>query len=124
MRPSSILAASLLLMASPAAATGGFDCRTTDGSNLGMSGTVGHVVGAPLVAARLDLGNRSLATTDEPPAIVIARSWLDEHEMRVDLADPQLERFEAKLRVRTTREGAVGTLERDGRSHPVTCETE
>jgi hypothetical protein len=119
------IAAISLSLAAPALATGGFDCRATDGSDIGMSGTVGHVVGAPLVGASLHLGERTLATTDPDPQIVIARSWIDEHEMRVDLADPQLERFEARLRARPADDGtAAGTLERGGRSHPVQCELE
>lgn len=119
------LAPAFLLLATPALATGGFDCRATDGTDIGMSGTVGHVVGAPLVGATLHLGERALSTTDPDPQIVIARSWLDEHEIRVDLADPQLERFEARLRARPEDDGsATGTLERDGRSHPVQCELE
>jgi hypothetical protein len=114
-----------LLAATPAFATGGFDCRTTDGSNIAMSGTIGRVVGAPLVGAHLRLGQQTLSTTDPEPRIVIARSWIDTREMRVDLADPQLERFEAELRTRTRRDGtATGTLVRDGVSHPVRCELE
>ena len=119
------LALPLLLIAAPAHATGGFSCEATDGSGVGMSGTVGRVVGAPLVGAALHLGEQTLATTDAEARIVIARSWIDEHEIRVDLADPQLERFEARLRARTARDGtASGTLERDGRSHRVRCELE
>ena len=119
------LALPLLLIAAPAHATGGFDCEATDGSGIGMSGTVGRVVGAPLVGAALHLGDRTLATTDADPRIVIARSWIDEHEIRVDLADPRLERFEARLRARPARDGtASGTLERDGRTRPVRCELE
>ena len=119
------LAPAFLLLAAPALATGGFDCRATDGTDIGMTGTVGRVVGAPLVGAALHLGERSLSTTDREPEIVIARSWIDEHEMRVDLADPQLERFEASLRARSADDGtAHGTLERGGRSHPVQCELE
>ncbi len=114
-----------LFAASPAFATGGFDCRTTDGSNILMSGTIGRVVGAPLVAAHLRLGEETLSTTDAEPRITIARSWIDTREMRVDLADPQLERFEAQLRTRARRDGtAIGTLVRNGVSHPVRCELE
>ena len=116
---------SLLFLSAPALATGGFDCQATDGSDVAMSGAVGRVVGAPLVGATLWLGERGLSTTDPDPQIVIARSWIDEQELRVDLADPQLERFEARLRARTRNDGtAVGTLEREGRSHPVQCELE
>lgn len=116
----------VMFVATPALATGGFDCRTTDGSNLRLAGVVGHVVGAPLVGATLFLGERALATTDPPePQLVIARSWLDGERIWIDLADPQRFRYKAQLRVRV---GAgwtgTGTLVRDGVTHPVRCEVE
>ena len=117
--------APLLLAASPALATGGFDCRTSDGSRVGLSGTVGRVPGAPLVGAALHLGERILATTDAEPRVVIARSWLDAERIWVDLADPQLTRFEAQLRVRVGQRGtASGTLVRDGVTRRVDCTLE
>ena len=120
-----LLCLPLLFAATPAFATGGFDCRTTDGSNILMSGTIGRVIGAPLIAAQLRLGDETLATTDPEPRIAIARSWIDTSEIRVDLADPQAERFEAQLRARTTPRGtATGTLVRAGVTHPVRCELE
>lgn len=115
----------LLLAAAPALATGGFDCEATDGSGVGMSGTIGHVVGAPLVGATLRFDGQMLSTTDPEPRIVIARSWIDEHELRVDLADPQMERFEAQLRARKSADwGAEGTLVRGDRTYRVRCELE
>ena len=125
MKGSLFVSLPLLFAASPALATGGFDCRTTDGSNIAISGTIGRVVGAPLVAARLRIGEQTLSTTDAEPRIVIARSWIDTREIRVDLADPQMERFEAELRARTRRDGtATGSLLREGVRHPVRCELE
>jgi hypothetical protein len=120
-----LFALPLLLIGAPAFATGGFHCQTTDGSNLAISGSVGHVVGFPLLGATLHLGERTLATTDEPPQISIGRSWLDDREIRVDLIDSNAERYEAQLRVRVTRDGtARGTLVREGRTHRVQCELE
>ena len=121
-----LLAMPLLLVPTPALATGGFDCRTTDGSNILMSGTIGRVIGAPLIAAHLRVGEQpTLSTTDPEPQIAIVRSWIDEREIRVDLVDPQVERFEAQLRARTARGGrATGTLVRGGVTHPVRCELE
>ena len=115
----------LLFAATPAFATGGFDCRTTDGSDIMMSGTIGRVIGAPLVAAHLQVDGRMIGTNDPEPQIAIARSWIDQHEIKVDLADAQAERFAAELRVRLTRRGdGNGTLIRDGRTHPVYCTVE
>jgi hypothetical protein len=114
----------LLLAATPALATGGFDCRTSDRSDIVLSGTIGRVAGSPLVAAHLRIGERTLSTTDPEPQIAIGRSWIDEREIRVDLVDPQAERFEARLRVRTTRSGTTGTLVLGDVTHPVRCEVE
>ena len=125
MRPFLLLAAPVLVLAAPAIATGGFDCRATDGSGIGLSGTIGHVAGSPLVAAVLVLDGRTLPTATARPQVAIGRSWIDAREIRVDLVDPQATRFEAKLRVRImTRLGATGTLRRDGATHPVRCEVE
>ena len=120
-----LLAAALLFAGSPALATGGFDCRTTDGSGLVMSGTIGRVIGAPLVAAHLQIDGRTLGTNDPDPQIAIGRSWIDQHEIKVDLVDAQAERFAAELRVRLTRRGdGTGTLVRNGRTHRVFCTVE
>lgn len=113
-----------LLTASPALATGGFHCEATDGSGVGMSGSIGRVPGNPLVGASLHLGERTLSTYDAPPVIAIGRSWIDEREIRVDLVDANAERFEAQLRVRVTRRRVAGTLVREGRTRRVRCETE
>ena len=120
-----LVALPLLIASTPALATGGFDCRTTDGSDILVSGTIGRVIGTPLVAAHLRIGEETLSTTDAEPRIAIARSWIDAREIRVDLADPQAERFEAQLRARImTRLGATGTLVRNRVTHPVRCEIE
>jgi hypothetical protein len=119
------LALPLLLVASPAFATGGFDCRATDGSDIMLSGTIGRVITSPLVAAHLRLGGRTLATTDPHPEIRIGRSWIDERELRVDLVDADAMRFEAQLRARIGGRGrGAGTLVRNGVTHPVRCEVE
>jgi hypothetical protein len=124
MRAPLFIALPLLLVAAPAAATGGFDCRTTDGSGIVMSGTIGRVVGTPLISATLRIGDRTMSTYGTDAEVAIARSWIDAREIRVDLVDAQAEHFEAQLRARVTRRGAAGTLTRGGRSHPVRCEVE
>ena len=125
MKHSLLLAPALLLAAAPAHATGGFDCRTTDGSNIRLSGTIGHTIVSPLVGARLELGDRVLATTDSNPEIAIGRSWIGDNEIRVDLVDANVTRMEVQLRARYMAGAfAIGTLVRDGVSHRVRCETE
>ena len=115
----------LLLASTPAWATGGFECRTTDRSNISMTGTIGHTIASPLVTAQLRLGQRMLSTTGARPQLAIGRSWIDSREIRVDLVDANAMRFEAQLRARImTRIGATGTLVRNGRTHPVRCTVE
>ena len=121
-----LIALPMLLASTPALATGGFDCRTTDGSNITMSGTIGHVIGAPLIAAHLRIGNQpTLGTTDPDPQIFIVRSWIDARDLWVDLGGPTGDRIETQLRVRIGARGtASGTLLRNRRTHPVRCEVE
>ena len=90
-----------------------------------MSGTVGHTIASPLVAAQLREGVRTLSSTGTRPEIAVGRSWIDAREMRVDLIDANAMRFEAQLRARImTRIGATGTLVRNGVTHPVRCTME
>ncbi len=125
MKAPSLIAAALLLLPAPALATGGFHCEATDGSGLAISGTIGRVVGSPLVNARLHLGDRILATYDPEPQVAIARAWIDERVIMVDLIDSNAERFEAQLRAWQAPDGeAHGTLIRDDVAHPIRCETE
>jgi hypothetical protein len=120
-----LLALPLLFAAAPAWATGGFDCRTTDRSDIVMSGTIGRLIGTPLVAAHLRIGERTLSTSDPDPQIAIARSWIDAREIRVDLIDPQAERFVAQLRARVGARGVgSGTLVWEGVTHRVRCEVD
>lgn len=123
MRPAVPIAAALLFGATPALASASFECTTTDGSNIIIAGNMARAISAPINRASLEIDGRTLSTATEPPQILVGQSWLDADELKVDLVDPQMERFEARLRVRIDAEGeATGTLIRDGRSHPVRCE--
>ena len=126
MRCVSLCGLPLLLAAAPALATGGFDCRTTDGSAIVMSGTIGRVIGTPLIAAHLRVGDGpTVGTSDPDESFQIVRSWIDAREIRVDLADPAAERFEAQLRVRIGSRGrAAGSLAYRGLTHAVRCEVD
>jgi hypothetical protein len=115
-----LLLASILSTASPALATGGFDCRSADGG-IALAGTVGHTIVSPLVGARLTVGERTLSTIGDPAPLAIGRSWIDEDEIRVDLVDPQAMRVEAALRVVRAGRSWTGTLIRDGTAYPVRC---
>jgi len=121
-----LVALPLLIASTPALATGGFDCRTTDGSDILVSGTIGRVIGTPLIAAHLRVGNQpTLGTTDPDPQIFIVRSWIDARDLWVDLGGPTGDRIETQLRVRIgARSTGTGTLVHSGRRRPVRCEVE
>src|SRR5688500_8857321 len=125
MRAAHLIAAPALLAAGPVMATGGFECRTTDGSNIRVSAVIGHGIGNPLVGATLHLGNDAHSTFDQDPQIGVAQSWVDSREFRLDLIDVPATRYVAQLRARImTLLAATGTLRRDGRIHPIRCELE
>ncbi|MGZ8336574.1 MAG: hypothetical protein ACXWU1_07935 [Allosphingosinicella sp.] len=118
------IALGLLLIGAPAHATGTIECRTTDGSDIAIRLTVGHTITSPVVGAQLRIGDRVLSTVGEEPQVAIGRSWVDQGEIRVDLVDPNVERFEAELRATTDNRGARGTIRRDEVDHPARCSEE
>ncbi|MBC7986023.1 MAG: hypothetical protein H7X93_05050 [Sphingomonadaceae bacterium] len=116
------LALVLLLASSPAIASAGFECETTDSSEVTIGGGMARAIAAPLERATLVIGNLMLSTETDPPTLAIGQSWLDRERLWVDLVDPQLERFEAQLRVSIDAEGdARGALILDGRDYPISC---
>lgn len=76
-----------------------------------------------IFAVTLDHGGKSLSTAGEDAPIVLVQSWIDERQVLVDIADRELMRYVARLRARPVRdEGAVGTLEVEGKTYRVRCE--
>ncbi|MGZ8362137.1 MAG: hypothetical protein ACXWUX_16595, partial [Allosphingosinicella sp.] len=75
MRHAFLLCLPLALAASPALATGGFDCWTAD-RRIVLTGSFGNSVGTPIDAVVLDVGGRTLATAGDTPHYTIVRSWL------------------------------------------------
>lgn len=115
----------VLLTATPALATGGYSCSTQGKDPVRIDIVTGHGVVPAIAQVRLQDGDRSWSTADADPAIVIAQSWIDPREVRLDLVDAKVQRYEARLRVRMmTRLTATGTLERDGIKRAVRCEGE
>ena len=112
------IAAAAAFIASPALATGGFDCSPLEGSGPTLNLIVGHTVSPRSVGATLRLGAKTVPTE-------IGQSWIDERHLWVDLVDPQAMRFEVKLRAafqpKLKGRPAIGTLERDGRTWRVPC---
>lgn len=117
MNKSLILLPLLLGLSMPAQATGGLACRTAAGARpIQVSLVIGHTAVPAVVSARL------IDNGAEVPA-VIAQSWLDPIEIRVDLVDRNALRHEARLRA-TWRDGSRsydGSLWRNGHRRWVRC---
>ena len=101
-----------LLTASPAAATQGMTCRTASGSPIVLSLVLGAT--PSVLSPQLTIGGRRVP-------VVIAQSWIEDPEIRVDLYDPNLLRHELRLKVR--RNGPVfdGSVWRGGQRRWVRC---
>lgn len=111
-----------LAASSPALASASFECEATDASGAMISGGMARAIAAPLESAELVIDGEAMSTRDDPPRIAIGQSWIDGERLWVDLVDPQLLRFEARLRAATDAAGDTrGTLTRDGRAYPVIC---
>lgn len=121
------IAAAALACSSPALATGGLECRPLQGSGPRLHLVIGHAVAPALVSVRMtdglsyNSGNERMGSR----GLAIARSWLDDRLLWVDLADPDLTRFEGRLRAtfqpRLRGRPAVGTFVRNGRTYRMRC---
>ena len=119
------LAIAALLCASPALATGGFECRPVAGTGPSVTVALGHgITTLPLFAVLRD-GSRTLSTTGPRAALHIGQIWIDTRRLWLDLTDANITRHEAKLRAawqpRSRSPVAVGTLWRGGRGYRVRC---
>ena len=70
-------------------------------------------------------GSGTLDTGADQAQIVIAQSWLDEDELKLDLADGNVENFIVKLRTRRLRDGVyAGTMRYRERTVKIDCRFE
>lgn len=111
-----VAALTLLVFATPAAATGEMACRTAGPRPIEVSVGFGHMPGAPLIAAAT-----RLVDNGRPIAVSAPQWWLDGSEFRLLLADPSGMRREAI--VKTRRNGGVydGSLWRGGQRRWIRC---
>ena len=108
----------LLVVAGPAFATSGYSCTTEGDAPISVDIVIGHAAGPAIAQVRLTENGRTLSTADADPQLMIAQSWIDDKEVRIDLVDANAERYEARLRVRNSK----GTLERGGKTYRVVCD--
>ena len=115
----------LLASATPAMATGGFECRPISGAGPVVHVGIGHAISIRPFNVTLTEGRQSLSTSGERPALALGQSWIDQQYLWLDLTDPNVTRFEAKLRAtfqpRLRGRPAIGTLVRGGRTWRVRC---
>lgn len=109
-----LLALSLLILASPAHATGGFVCTTAGKQTIEVAVGFGHVPGAPIVAQRLRVNGREIATS-------IPQWWFDDKEMNLVMTTPDA--MESLLVMRTKRKGwnYDGQVTYRGKTHWIRC---
>ena len=103
-----------LMIAAPAHATGGFQCRTAGPDPIEASVGFGHVPGAPLIAARLIEKGRVVPVRP-------AQWWLDRSELRLLLIGEDALREELVVRARRNGHVYDGSLWRNGTRRWVRC---
>jgi hypothetical protein len=122
-----VFAAAALVCATPAIATGGIDCRPVRGRGPTLHLIVGHGVAPAVVSVRMTdgLSYNSGGERMGSRGLAIARSWLDDRRLWLDLADPNLMRFEGRLRAafqpKLRGRPALGTFVRNGRTYQMRC---
>lgn len=112
-----LVAGPLLLLATPAWATGGLICSTAGSRPVTLALVISHTAVPAVVSARLDENGR-----DVP--VMTAQSWLDPSEVRIDLTDRNAMRHEARVRAtwRAKSRSYDGTLWRGGKRRWVRCQ--
>ena len=116
-------AAAALVTASPAMATGGFECRPLSGPGPVVTVGLGHgITTLPLFATLRD-GRGTLSTSGPRASLHIGQIWIDTNRLWLDLTDANVTRHEAKLRAtfQPRSSAATGTLWRGGRGYSVRC---
>ena len=103
-----------LTLAAPAQATGGYLCKTADGSDVELAVGFGHVPGAPIVAKHLWVDGKKIP-------VQAPQWWLDDEEMRIELTDTDM--MHTLLVMRTKRNGwnYDGQVTWAGKTHWIRC---
>lgn len=110
-----LLAAALgLVLAAPANATGGLICATAGPRPVNLSLVISHTAVPAVVSARLSDMGRVVP-------VIVAQSWLDTGEVRIDLVDPNAMRHEVRMRATRRGETYDGSLWRHGVRRWVRC---
>ena len=104
-----------LFAASPAHATGSLICTTAGAKPIEVQLVFGHSRFSSVFQGRLNDNGRDVAVT-------VAQAWSEPNDIRVDLADPNVERHELRLRVRRKGDTYDGSIWRHGKRRWIRCE--
>ncbi len=104
----------MLLIATPAYATGGLVCRTAGTHPIEVALVISHTVVPSAVSARFTEYGR-----DTP--VRVAQSWFEPREIRLDLVDPQAQRHELRLRAQRNGRFYDGSIWRNAKRRWVRC---
>ena len=112
--PFAIALSTLVMIASPAHATGGVRCSTAAAPAIVITLGFGHVAGSALFSQRLQVDSETIA-------VAAPQWWLDDDELRVVLTDMQANEELAVIRAK--RKGATydGTVTYAGERHWIRC---
>lgn len=115
----------LACAATPAGATGGYVCTAEGERPIQLAIVTAHGVAPMIAQVQLSDGEDRLSTAGEEARLAILQSWIDEREIRLDLTDPAVRGFEARVRAKVTGPlEARGTLERGRKIYNLRCSVE
>ena len=119
------LLAAALIPAAPALATGSIHCSSTERGAPEIYLSIGRGAGAAIIQMSLSGPAGQFTTGAGPRAPIVAQSWLDERELKIDVIDHNVEYHIARLISRRAGENLYrGTLRYRGRTHAMSCEFE
>lgn len=104
----------LVVIATPAHATGGVICRTAGARPVELALVISHTAVSAIVSARLTDNGREIP-------VALAQSWLEPNEIRLDLTDRNAARHELRLRARANGAAYDGSIWRFGKRRWVRC---
>jgi hypothetical protein len=124
MKAASCIAAALFCAASPALATSTILCRSTTSPTHGpaLSLVVGHGAASGIFQAHFRHGEESFTTGAGTGAPAIVQSWIDDRQLKLEIADANAEAIVTRLDTRR-RAGSsyAGILIHRGRTWRVRC---
>ena len=127
MKAASCIAAALACVATPAFATSTILCRSTispsDGPELALILGSGSATG--IFQAQFSLGRERFITGQGADAPAIVQSWIDERQLKIEIADANAEAVIIRLDTRRRAgSGYSGLLIHRGRTWRVRCSEE